>query len=181
VVEANGVKNRIAPPIGANWQVEPVEPLFLCGEFDQTVDEKNRLSVPAELRRMIDPQEYGENLIVLVGANRKPWLYPDKYYRKLLSKFTPQAVPPEELLKFDHFNVSMTFPVSVDKQGRLVLPEKIVRRTGVKGDVTVAGARDHIEIWPRSEWEDYYDSMKANPAEVALRARTTASAGDRDF
>jgi MraZ protein len=158
--------------------VEPVEPLFLAGEFDQTVDDKHRVSVPAELRRMIDPKEYGENLVVLVGANKKPWLYPDKYYKRLLSKFTPRAVPPEDVLRFDHFNISMTFPVAVDKQGRMVLPEKIVRRTGVKGEVTIAGARDHIEIWPRVEWEAHCVSMLANPADVALKARIAISAGD---
>jgi MraZ protein len=154
--------------------VEPVEPLFLGGEFDQTVDDKHRVSIPAELRRGIDPQEYGENLIVLVGSNKKPWLYPDKYYRKLLSNFTPRAAPQKDLLRFDHFNVSMTFPVAVDKQGRLVLPDKIVKRTGVKGEVTVTGARDHIEIWPRAEWEAYCNAMLEDPDDVALKARMTA-------
>ena len=140
-------------------QVEPIEPLFLDGEYDIFVDDKNRLSVPIELRRAIDPREYGEGLTVLVGKNKKPWLYPDKYYRKLLSQFTPQAAPPEELLKFDRFNVSMTFTISVDKQGRVVLPDKIVRRTGVSGEVTLAGVRDHMEIWPRAEWEQYYETQ----------------------
>jgi len=76
-----------------------------------------------------------------------------------LSQFTPQAAPPEELLKFDRFNVSMTFTISVDKQGRVVLPDKIVRRTGVSGEVTLAGVRDHMEIWPRAEWEQYYETQ----------------------
>jgi DNA-binding transcriptional regulator/RsmH inhibitor MraZ len=93
-----------------------------------------------------------------------------------LSKFTPQAAPPKELLKFDHFNVSMTFTVAVDKQGRLVLPEKIIRRTGVRGEVTVAGARDHIEIWPRAEWEAYSEE---NPGDVAFDARKAAGEGDK--
>jgi MraZ protein len=179
VVVLYGVKNRIAPPNGANWQVDPVEPLFLGGEYDITVDEKNRFSMPAELRRAIDVEAYGEGLIVLVGVNKKPWLYPDKYYRKLLSQRKPRAVPPEDLLKFDHFNVSMTFPVPMDKQGRVVLPDKIIKRTGVKGEVTLAGAVDHVELWPRAAWEEYYDSLQKDPGEVALKARMAIAEGDR--
>jgi MraZ protein len=159
--------------------VDPVEPLFLGGEYDVIVDEKNRFSVPAELRRAIDQEAYGENLRVIIGANKKPWLYPEKYYQKLLSKFTPRAVPPEELLRFDHFNVSMTFTITMDKQGRVVLPDKIVKRTGVTGEVTLAGARDHMELWPRDAWESYYDSMKENPGDVALKARLAIGDGDQ--
>jgi MraZ protein len=179
VVVCYGVKTRIAAANGAKWKVEPVEPLFLGGEYDITVDDKNRFSMPSELRRMIDPEAYGDGLIALVGVNKKPWLYPDKYYRKLLSRLTPRAVPPEDLLKFDHFNVSMTFPVPMDKQGRVVLPDKIVRRTGVKGEVTLAGARDHVELWPRAAWEEYYESLQKSPSEVALKARMAIAEGDQ--
>jgi MraZ protein len=155
--------------------LKEVEPLFLGGEYDIFVDEKNRFSVPADLRHAIDSDEFGDKLIVKIGANRKPWLYPDKYYRRLLSRFTPQAVPPEELLMYDHFNISMTFTVPMDKQGRVTLPDKIVRRTGVTGDVTLTGTRDHMELWPRAEWEAYYELLKANPGDVASRAQLAMS------
>jgi MraZ protein len=158
--------------------VELAKRLFLGGEYDSVIDKKNRFSVPADLRHAID-KEFGEKLIVLIGVNKKPWLYPDEYYKSLLSNFTPEAVPPEELLQFDHLNISMTFTIDMDEQGRVTLPEKIIRRTGVTGEITLAGARDHMELWPRAEWEAYYESLKASPADVGFKAKLVSAERER--
>jgi MraZ protein len=160
--------------------VTPEDSLFLSGEFDLTVDTANRLSLPAELRRTIDHEKFGENLVVLIGVNNKPWLYPDKYYRSLMTKLTPHGAPAEAILRFRHSNVSMTFPVSPDKQGRFVLPDKIIRRSHLKDelgekpgpiDVTIAGVTDHIEIWRRVDWEIYSNDVNSNPEDVKLRTK----------
>ena len=44
----------------------------LFGEYELTVDDKNRLLVPAEIRRSIPP-DYGETLFLVMGTNRVPW------------------------------------------------------------------------------------------------------------
>jgi division/cell wall cluster transcriptional repressor MraZ len=167
--------------------VNPEEPLFLGGEFDLTVDGNNRISLPEKLRRMIDQERFGENLVVLMGVNNKPWIYPDKYYRKLMSKVSSQAASAEAVLRFMHSNVSMTFTVPMDKQGRFVLPDKIIRRSHLKDDlgdktgavdVTVTGTMDHIEIWRRTEWDSYCDGINSNAEDVALRAKMLMSQFD---
>ena len=119
-------------------------------------------------------------MVVLIGVNNKPWLYPDKYYRNLMTKLTPHGASAEAILRFRHSNVSMTFPVTPDKQGRFVLPDKIVRRSHLKDDlvekpgpvdVTIAGVTDHIEIWKRADWEIYSNDVNSNPEDVKLRTK----------
>jgi MraZ protein len=40
-----------------------------------------------------------------------------------------------------------------DKQGRVLIPEKMRQRTALQKEVTLVGVRDHLEIWNRPEWE----------------------------
>ena len=54
------------------------------GEFDQTLDPKHRLAVPAALREQVDPAEDGSNYYLVLGPDRHLRLYPDRYYQKLL-------------------------------------------------------------------------------------------------
>jgi len=161
----------------------PEDLLFLGGEYDLTVDSNNRLSLPAVLRSTIQ-ERFGEILVLLIGVNNKPWIYPEKYYRKLMAKLIPQDVPAEAILRFAHSNISMTFPVTMDKQGRFVLPDKIIRRSHLKDeqgekpgavDITVTGVRDHLEVWKRMDWEIYCNEINSNPEDVKLRAKMLMS------
>ena len=58
----------------------------LYGEYDITIDEKNRLLIPAEVRRSLDPERDGEAFFVIIGQNLRPWLYPERGYEQLVSK-----------------------------------------------------------------------------------------------
>ena len=59
----------------------------------------------------------------------------------------------------------------LDKQGRVLLPDKMLKRAGIGKDVTLAGVKDHMELWNRSEWEDERDALLRRRAEIALKAR----------
>jgi MraZ protein len=58
-----------------------------------------------------------------------------------------------------------------DKQGRVLMPEKTLRRTNVGKDVTLIGVRDHLELWNRGDWEPHFEQLLARGAEVALKAK----------
>ena len=57
----------------------------LYGEHELTIDDKNRLLVPAEIRKSLSPERDGEAFFLVIGRNRKPWLYPERYYEHLVS------------------------------------------------------------------------------------------------
>ena len=45
--------------------------------------------------------------------------------------------------------------IKPDAQGRVVLPEKSMQRALIDDQVTLVGKGDHIEIWPRRDWEHF--------------------------
>ena len=144
---------------------------FLYGEYDLTIDDKNRMLVPSEVRKQLSPEEHGEAFFLIMGINRVPWLYPDKYYEHLVSQVQPEMIPGEDALAFDQLNFAMASRLEWDKQGRILIPEKTLRRTGLAKDVTLIGMRDHLELFNRADWEVRREQLLARTSEIALRAK----------
>ena len=128
--------------------------LLLIGEFELTIDAKHRLSIPSALRESIDPDHDGEDFILVLGAERHLCLYPGQYYRRMLGKLKRSPLPTRQQRKLDLF-FAMARRLKPDSQGRVVLPEKSMQRAAVSNRVTLVGRLDHIEIWPREEWDTY--------------------------
>jgi MraZ protein len=145
--------------------------LLLIGEHELSIDEKSRLPIPAALRKSLDPERDGDAFYMVLGWNRKPWLYPEKYYEQMVSRAQGDLMPGEEQLDFDHMNYALADKIAWDAQGRLQIPVKTLRRSELNREVTVIGARDHLEIWNRSDWEARREQLLARSAEVVIRAK----------
>ena len=125
---------------------------LFVGEFEQVIDAKHRLAISSALREQMVPEEDGRNFILMLGPDRHLWLYPDKYYRRLLATLKRSPLPSREHRKIDLF-FAMARLLKPDTQGRVVLPEKSMTRAVIADRVTLTGNDDHIEIWPTDEWE----------------------------
>ncbi len=153
--------------------------LVLIGEFDLTVDEKNRLLVPSDIRRAMNSERDGDAFFLVMGINRKPWLYPEHSYEELVSQVPPDITPGEEMLAYDQLNFAMASRLEWDGQGRVLIPEKTLRRTGLDREITMIGVRDHLELWNRAEWELQREELFKRAAEIALRAKKARQAPER--
>ncbi len=127
--------------------------------------------VPADVRKQIDPESHGVGFFLIMGINRVPWLYPDRYYEHLVSQVQPEMIPGEDALAFDALNFAMASRMEWDKQGRILIPEKTFRRTGLGRDVALIGMRDHLELMNREDWETRREQLLAKSLEIALRAK----------
>lgn len=151
---------------------KPLRSPLLYGEYELSIDEKNRLLIPADIRKAIQPDVHGEAFFLIVGINKVPWLYPERYYEQLVSETTPSEITPgEDLLAFDQMNFAMASRLPWDKQGRLLIPDKTLRRTGLGREVTLIGVRDHLQLWNRADWDNRRQALEARASEIALRAK----------
>jgi MraZ protein len=138
---------------------------FLYGEFEQTLDGKGRLSIPSEIRRQFSTED-GDAFFVTM-KEKVPWLYLEKYYQRLLAlQFPAQITPDPKLLRFTHLTMSLSQRVEWDASGRIVLPEKFVKRAELGRDVTLIGARDHLEVWNRQDWDLQRETLYKQTAEI---------------
>lgn len=162
------------PKSGTTQQQSSVRPLF--GNYELTLDEKNRLLVPSDIRKAWNPED-AESLVIVPGVNRKLWLYTEKFYEVMAAKMESELAPEEEKVLSDQLNFGTAQRVEMDKSGRVLIPEKLVKKGNLAREVTVIGMRDHVEIWNRSEWNAHEADLENRRAEIAARAKKSKSAG----
>ena len=143
----------------------------LTGEFELNIDDKNRLLIPSEVRRSINQAEHGDGFFLVMGINRRPWLYPERYYENLVTAGPADIVPEHDSLAFDQLHFALASRVEPDGQGRLLLPQKILRRAGMQKEVTLIGVRDHLEVWNRADWDARIEELERQAAEIAIAAK----------
>ncbi len=145
---------------------------LLYGSHEVTIDQKNRLPIPVEFRRSINLERDGDAFFIIVGINRRPWFYPDRYYMGLVSSQpAPELIPDVESLEFDHMYFGSAYRRTMDDQGRILVPERLLTRTGSEREVTMVGVKDHLELWNRSDYEAWEEDLDNRRVEIAKRVK----------
>jgi MraZ protein len=149
----------------------------LYGQYRCSIDIKNRLLIPAVVRKQLDPQRDGTAFFIVTGDNGKLWLYAENVY-KGMAKGAPQKLAPSEReLEFDHLHYALAEHLEWDKTGRVLLPDDQMKETGTGKDIVLFGARNHLEIWNRPDWEAHREGLRARRKEISQLAENRTDQG----
>lgn len=149
--------------------------MLLTGEYEHVLDTKNRLSIPSRIREAIDPRDDGDKFYVVFGPDKLLCLYPSRYYEQMAANMTRTPLPLAESLAYDRLAFGLASLVEPDRQGRILLPERMVRRAGLDREVVLVGVRDHVQVWNRPAWEEFVESSFANYGQIREKAREAKS------
>ena len=147
--------------------------LMLTGEYEHSIDEKNRLFISNKLRSQIDSEQYGSNFYLAMGTNGVLCLYPEKYFQQIALAGAPGMGAPDEAVAFERLSFALASKVDLDRQGRLLINEKLRKRANLSTSLTLVGVRDHIEVWNTDDWELYLDSKFDQFQNQLAQARQT--------
>jgi MraZ protein len=137
---------------------------MLLGEHDHSLDDKNRLTLPAKLREGL-----GDGVVVTRGMDGCLYAYAAEDWQRLAERI--QALDPlsrESRMMQRHFFAGAV-RAELDKQGRMVLPASLLEAAGIHREVTVAGVFDHLEIWDRAKWRVHRHEVEGSAEDVAER------------
>ena len=125
---------------------------FFTGQYDRTIDAKNRIQLPAQLRAVIDPDRDGNGLYVTLGESRGSLaLYSPRGFEELAARIETEFMPGPESRRFELQFYGLASHVDIDKQGRFVLPERLVKKARLGADVFLVGRKNRIDLWNRAE------------------------------
>lgn len=134
--------------------------MFL-GEFDHTVDHKNRMSVPKKFRTSL------EGAVLTRGLDRCLFLYPPTSWQELTAKLTDLPLTQKDARSFSRYLLSGAVEVGFDRLGRILLPVFLKDYAQIKAEVTVVGVGDRVEIWDRKTWSNYRENTEKDSEEIA--------------
>ena len=137
---------------------------MLLGEHDHSLDEKNRLTLPARLR-----EELGESVVVSRGMDGCLYVWAPSEWERLVERIRSLDQLSREGRMMRRYFFSGAVGADVDRQGRIVLPAALLETAGIEREVTVAGVHDHLEIWDRATWRAHLHEVEGSAEDVAER------------
>jgi len=137
----------------------------LLGEYDHSLDDKNRLAIPAKFR-----EAFADGIVVTRGLDGCLYAYTRADWQRLVDGRLAQLDMLSEAgrLIMRHFFAGAT-EAELDKQGRVGIPPALIASAKLGKDVTVAGVYDHLEIWDRQTWRDQLTKVEGSAEDVAER------------
>ena len=115
------------------------------GNHPTRVDEKGRLKIPAEFKRVID-EKYSQQFYITSLDGDVAQVYPFEEWERIeqklaeLSTFNPTKK--KFLSKVNYWGQV----VEMDGQGRLLIPQLLREAARIKGEVAVSGYQTYLEV-----------------------------------
>jgi MraZ protein len=133
--------------------------MFL-GEYEHTIDVKGRMAVPAKFRTQMD-----HGSVISKGMGTCLSVYTSQRWEEKSAELT-SGKQSEELRDFERRIYPSASEIELDSQGRMIIPAKLRAYAKLGNEVTVAGVRDHFEIWDRAIWAAYQERLEAEGGNV---------------
>jgi MraZ protein len=108
------------------------------GNHPTRVDEKGRLKIPAEFKRVID-EKYGQQFYITSLDGRVAQVYPFEEWERIEQKLAALSNFNPTKKKFLDRTNYYGQQVEMDGQGRLLLPQLLRESGQIKGEVAVLG------------------------------------------
>jgi MraZ protein len=135
--------------------------MFL-GEFEHTIDDKGRLSIPAKFRPGLE-----EGLFVTRGLDRCLVIWDGDSWRTMAERVRDLNPWQGDARRMQRHFFSGAVQAQPDKLGRVVIPQYLREYAGLEDEVVVVGLADRVEVWSRAEWERERGQAEQDSAELA--------------
>lgn len=135
---------------------------MFTGEYEHSVDAKNRIFVPAKFR-----EELGESFIVsrdLRGKRLK--IFSLSGWKEYIAPMLAQERRVSEMaMRFLHRNAVQ---VSPDSQGRIILTRELLAFAEIEKTAVIVGCSTYAEIWSSENWAAELESESADDIRLEL-------------
>jgi MraZ protein len=116
------------------------------GNHPARVDEKGRLKVPAEFKRVVDEKYSGGQYYITSLDGKRAQIYPFEEWQRIEEKLARLSTFNPTKKKFLDRTNYYGQVVEIDNQGRLLVPSLLRDAAQLKGEVAVVGMLTYLEV-----------------------------------
>lgn len=143
--------------------------MALTGQFERTLDQKDRLAIPKSLREEFSSPE-PTNLYITKGYDDCLELYSPEEFHQFAERLRERSSSEAEFRRFERLFFSSAENVSIDSQGRIRIPNRLIREVSLERELILIGVRNRAEIWNLTKWTKFQQSYESSFDEVAQKA-----------
>ena len=123
---------------------------MLIGEYTHTIDDKNRLSLPAKFRI-----EIGKKVVLTPGLDSCIFVFSTTEWKKITEKLSESSMLNADSRSFNRFLLGGAVEAEIDSIGRVLIPDFLKGRAKLQSKVAVVGVQTRVELWDEKAWAEY--------------------------
>lgn len=135
---------------------------MFIGEFNYSIDEKGRISLPAKFRVSLK-----SGAVVTRGLDNCLFVYPKSEWTVLAKKISSLPISQANSRAFSRLMLAGAMDVAIDKLGRIILPEYLREYAGLKKKVVIAGLYNRLEVWAEDKWNKFKTDTEKESNNIA--------------
>ncbi|MBP6976385.1 division/cell wall cluster transcriptional repressor MraZ [Candidatus Dojkabacteria bacterium] len=135
---------------------------MIIGEYRSTIGDKKRVSLPKKFR-----DELGEEIILTRGYEDSLILVNKGMWEKIAKDVIGGSFINKNVRDTSRFLIGGAIEISVDKQGRFLIPESLFEHAGLSKEVVFIGLINWIEVWDKDKWLKRVEYLKTHGEEIA--------------
>ncbi len=137
--------------------------MFL-GEFNHTIDDKGRLTIPAKFR-----DELESGIVITRGLDGCLWAYGRSEWEALAEKIAKLPTTNPAARNFSRFVFSSAFDSIPDRQGRILLPQNLRDYASIQNETIVIGVKNKLEIWNPAKWSEVVTAVEQDTEAIVAQ------------
>jgi len=137
---------------------------MFIGEYQHRIDEKGRLAIPVKFRPQL-----GAGVVVTRGLDTCLFLFTETEWQTLAQKLVALPMTQANSRAFVRLMMAGAVQISLDSQGRVLLPDYLREYAGLRKQVAITGLFNRVEIWDQIRWQNYKRKTESKSDEIAER------------
>ncbi len=138
---------------------KPIELPIFSGEDFHSLDDKGRVAIPAKMRSYASLREEREQWYLTRGFEKCLLLFTGETWQYLLKeKLGNLSLGNKQHRSFIRSFVTPAVELIGDKQGRVLLPQRLREYASINDRVAILGANKYIEIWNEDIYKQEVDA-----------------------
>jgi len=150
------------------WEKVGNNNFMLIGEYIHTIDEKNRVSMPAKFRK-----ELGRKIIITPGLGQCLFIFTTKEWEKVSQKLSSSdsdlSFLKADQRNFNRYMFGRAAEVEIDSIGRMLIPEFLQEGIRLRDKAAIIGVRDRLEVWNEKAWSEQKEMVSKQAEQLAER------------
>ena len=128
---------------------------MLIGEYKHTIDDKNRVALPAKFRK-----ELGKKIVITPGLDNCLFVFAEGEWKKIAERLSESSMLAADTRSFNRFMFGGATEAEVDSIGRVLIPDFLKFRANLKNTIAIIGVQNRLEIWNEKVWDEYKDLVE---------------------
>jgi len=132
------------------------------GRHYHALEQKGRLAIPAIFRKSL-----GKSAILTHGLDGCLFMFSKDHWGKLMEETARLPLTNKSAREWVRLLTNNAETVTFDSQGRIRIPEHLIKFAKLTKKSVVVGSLNRIEIWDQDHYHTYMDHLSQKAEEVA--------------